>query len=209
MTAANRHEFIFAHEGDARVAASVIMAGMLAVLVGGAYLAIGPRFADEQPVARNGAAAPGAVRVVGGAPTAAEPCDQQVWPHIEQRCLVRADRNLNPPPSANAGPSTVGGAPASDKVAATPPQEDTKLSPLTATPVGHAPAVQNDANSAEGVQEDTAVLRSSETTGAAPRSDLTARSDDELDDMPPPVQKPRKRGHRHFGFHFHFGGFRF
>jgi len=53
------------------------------------------------------------------------------------------------------------------------------------------------------------VLRSTETTGQALRSDKTARAaDDEIDDMPPPVEKPRKR-RGHSGFHFHFGGFRF
>ena len=202
MSATSRHNLIFAHEGDARVAASVIMVGMLAVLIGGTVMAIGPQIKQEPDAASNaGTASPAAVRVIGTAPREQAGCDQQVWPNIDQRCLVR---------TTNSG--TVGSATANDKVAAAPAKDDDKLSPLTIAPVEHGPAVQNDANSADGVQEDTAVLRSTETTGQGLRSETTARAasaDDEWDEAPPPVEKPRQHGHRHHGFHLHFGPFRF
>jgi len=214
MSARSRHDLIFAHEGDARVAASVIMAGMLAVLIGGTVMAIGPQVKQEPRAASNaGTASPAAVRVIGTAPREQAGCDQQVWPNIDQRCLVRTQGNTQPPPATAATNSgTVGSAPANDKVAAAPAKDDDKLSPLTIAPVEHGPAVQNDANSADGIQEDTAVLRSTETTGQALRSETTTRAasaDDEWDEAPPPVEKPRRHGHRHHGFHLHFGPFRF
>jgi hypothetical protein len=102
-------------------------------------------------------------------------------------------------------------APNSAKVAAAPAQDD-KLSPLTVTPVEHE-ARKDDPTSASGVQEDTAVLRSSDTVGVAQREDATVGAGhDELDELPPPPpQRPRSRGHRHYGlpFHGHIGPFRF
>src|SRR4051794_22221246 len=92
MSATSRHDLIFAHEGNARVAASVIMAGMLAVLLGGTVMAIGPELNQEPRAARNaGATPPAAVRVIGTAPREQAACDQQVWPNIDQRCLVRTE----------------------------------------------------------------------------------------------------------------------
>lgn len=215
MSAPSRHDLIFAHEGDARVAASVILAGMLAVLLGGTAMAIGPELKQEPRAAGNaGAVSPASVRVIGTVPREQAGCDQQVWPNIDQRCLVRTEAKPSPAPAAAANSGTVGSAPANDndKVASAPAKDDGKLSPLTVTSVEHGPTVQNDANSTNGVQEDTAVLRSTETTGEALRPAMTARaSDDELDDLPPPPppEKARGRAHRHHGFHLHIGPFRF
>src|SRR3954470_3762776 len=132
MSATSRHDLIFAHEGNARVAASVIMAGMLAVLLGGTVMAIGPELKQEPRAARNAdTAPPAAVRVIGTTPREQAACDQQVWPNIDQRCLVRTQANMQPAPAAavtNSG--TVGSAPANNKVAAAPAKDDDKLSPL-------------------------------------------------------------------------------
>jgi hypothetical protein len=206
MTAASRHDLIFAHAGNARVAATVIMAGMLAVLIGGAYMAIGPELRQEPQAASNGGATSLApVRVIGTAPRAEMACDQQVWPNLEQRCLTRTQAADMTP----AAPQT------NAKVASTPAQDDDKLSPLTVTPVEHQSALKDDATSGSGVQEDTAVLRSSDTIGVTePQADATVGAGhDELDELPPPPppQKPRSRGHRHTGFPFHLriGAFHF
>jgi hypothetical protein len=197
------HDLIFGHEGNARVAASVIMVGMVAALIGGSFMAIGPRLNHGSAVARNAAdsAAPGTVRVVGAAPRENNvACEQQVWPNIDQRCLVRAD--ANEPAEAKAAANTVA-----------PPatQENDKLSPLTAAVVDHPSPPQNDATSGSAVQEDTAVLRSSDTINASAPPNVTVAADNGVDELPPPIEQPRKRGRRHIGFpfHVHFGGFRF
>src|SRR3954454_17321855 len=200
MSTTSRHDLIFAHEGNARVAANVIMAGMLAVLLGGTVMAIGPELKQEPRAAGNaGTAAPAAVRVIGRAQREQAACDQQVWPNIDQRCLVRTEAKTTDakstetkpePPQANAKPATA--------------QDDGKLSPLTVTPVEHQAALKDDATSGNGVQEDTAVLRSSDTVGVAPREDATVgAANDELDELPPPPppEKRRSRCHRHTGFH--------
>jgi hypothetical protein len=210
MSTTSRHDLIFAHEGNARVAASVIMAGMLAVLLGGTVMAIGPELKQEPRAAGNaGTAAPAAVRVIGTAQREQAACDQQVWPNIDQRCLVRTEAKTTnakstetkpEPPQANAKLATA--------------QDDGKLSPLTVTPVEHQAALKDDATSGNGVQEDTAVLRSSDTVGMAPREDATVGAgSDEVDELPPPPppEKRRSRGHRHTGFPFHLriGAFHF
>jgi hypothetical protein len=204
MPAASRHDLIFGHEGDARVAASVTIAGILAVLIGGSFMAIGPRLNQDSPAARNvaGGAAPGAVRVIGAAPRdSGVPCEQQVWPNIDQRCLVRAKANE----------------PAETKPAATavvPPaaQDNDKLSPLTAAAVDHPSPPQDEATTGSGVPEDTAVLRQTAPINVTASPNMTADvGNDDVDETPPPVEQPRKRSRRHIGFpfHIHFGGFRF
>jgi hypothetical protein len=214
MPAASRHDLIFAHEGNARVAASVIMAGMLAVLLGGTVMAIGPELKQEPRAARNAGTAPlAAVRVIGTAPREQAGCDQQVWPNIDQRCLVRTEAKTADaqPTEAKTAPAATP-APSRGKIAASPAQDDGKLSPLTVTPVEHQAALKGDATSGNGVQEDTAVLRSSDTVGVAPREDATVgAANDELDELPPPPppEKRRSRGHRHTGFHLRIGAFHF
>jgi hypothetical protein len=204
------HGLIFAHEGNARVGASVIMAGMLAVLVGGTFMAIGPELKQEPRSARNaGTAAPAAVRVIGTAPRDEAACDQQVWPNIDQRCLVRTEAK-DAKEAKTAPVATPAAVPS--KVASA--QDDGKLSPLTVTPVEHQAALKGDETSGSGVQEDTAVLRSSDTVGVAPQADSTiGAADNEVDELPPskPPEKPRSRGHRHTGFPFHLriGAFHF
>jgi len=203
MPVPSRHDLIFGHEGNARVAASVIMVGMVAVLIGGSFMAIGPRLNQDSSVARNtaGNAPQGTVRLVGTTPRDSNvACEQQVWPNIDQRCLVRADSKTAAEPKAVAN------------VAAPPAaQENDKLSPLTAAAVNHPSPPQEEETTGSAVQEDTAVLRSSDTINASAPPNVTVAADNEVDELPPPVEQPRKRARRHTGFpfHLHFGGFRF
>ncbi len=87
------HELIFHHHGNARAAASVALAGVVAALMGSVFMAIGPKFKQEPSAIRHTllveASAP--VRVVGHVPRENASCAQQVWPNIDQRCLVRSD----------------------------------------------------------------------------------------------------------------------
>lgn len=205
MPAETRHDLIFGHEGNARVAASVTMAGILAVLIGGSFMAIGPRLNQDSAVARNaaGGAAPGVVRVIGAAPRENNmACEQQVWPNIDQRCLVRADSKAPAPAEAKAAANTTA-----------PPaaQENDKLSPLTAAVVDHPSLPQDDATSGSGVPEDTALLRQTAPINVTASPNLSADvGNDDVDEMPPPRSvEPRKRRHIGFPFHVHFGGFRF
>ena len=83
---------IFSHEGNARAAASVILIGVVAALIGSVFMAIGPKVKTTSRAAVDASvgAASTPVRIVGQAPhNNAVPCDQQVWPNIDQRCLVR------------------------------------------------------------------------------------------------------------------------
>jgi hypothetical protein len=207
MPAPSRHESrndpIFGHEGDARVAASVTIVGILAVLIGGSFMAIGPRLNQDSGVAHNaaGGALQGPVRVVGAAARESDmPCEQQVWPNIAQRCLVRADAKA----PAQAKPGT-------EAVAAPATQDNDKLSPLTAAAVDHPSPPQDEATTGSGVPEDTAVLRQTAPINvtASPNMSTDVGNDDV--DETPPVEQPRKRARRHVGFpfHLHFGGFRF
>ncbi len=198
------HDLIFGHEGNARVAASVTIVGILAALIGGSFMAIGPRLTQDSAVTRNaaGGAPQGKVRVVGTAPRENNvACEQQVWPNIDQRCLVRAD--AAPP------------APAEPKAAANvaPPaaQDNDKLSPMTAAAVDHPSPPENEATTGSAVQEDTAVLRSSDTINASAPPNVTADvGKEDVDEAPPPrAAEPRRRRHIVFPFHVHFGGFRF
>jgi hypothetical protein len=203
MAAATRHDFIFAHEGDVRVAASVVVIGMLAVLIGGAFMAIGPRL-NHTAGARNaaGAGSPAPVRVVGATPRGNNvACEQQVWPDIDQRCLVRADSKAPVPAEAKTAAS----------VAPPAAQENDKLSPLTAASVDHSSPPEDDATAGsgvQGVQEDTALLRQTAPINVTASPDV---DDDDVDEAPPPVEQPRRREHRPIGlpFHLRFGGFRF
>jgi hypothetical protein len=205
MPVPSRHDLIFGHEGDARVASSVTMIGMVAVLIGGSFMAIGPRLNQHSAVAHNaaGGALQGTVRVVGATPRENNvACEQQVWPNIDQRCLVRADSKTPAPAETKAAANVV------------PPaaQENDKLSPLTAAVVGHPSPPQDEATTGSAVQEDTAVLRSSDTINASAPPNVTVAADNNVDEVPPtPVEQPRRhvRPHTVFPFHLHFGSFRF
>jgi hypothetical protein len=205
MPAASRHDLIFGHEGNARVAASVTIVGILAVLIGGSFMAIGPRLNQDSAVARNaaGGAPQGTVRVVGTGPRDNNvACEQQVWPNIEQRCLVRA--KANEPAEAKTAANAAAAPPAA--------QDNDKLSPLTAAAVDHPSPPQDDATTGSGVPEDTAVLRQTAPINVTASPNMsTDVGNDDVDEMPPPVEQPRKRPRRHggFPFHLHFGGFRF
>ena len=93
MSPSTRQDLIFGHDANARAAASVILIGVLAALIGSVFMAIGPRFKLEprpRPDAFiGGVSAP--VRIIGHAPHENGPCEQQVWPNVDQRCLVRAE----------------------------------------------------------------------------------------------------------------------
>src|SRR5262245_34948541 len=88
-----RNELIFSHEGNARTAASVILVGVIAALIGSVCMAIGLKVkpAPRPAVDATIGAASTPVRIVGQVPHENVPCDQQVWSNIEQRCLVRKD----------------------------------------------------------------------------------------------------------------------
>lgn len=102
----------------------VTMAGIIAVLLGGVVMAIGPSLKTSSSLARqaSGQPEPAAVRVVGATPSEEVSCQQQTWPNIAQRCLVRS--------TARSG--------AEKTSPATP--DNAKLSPLTATGNAVAPA---------------------------------------------------------------------
>ena len=205
MPIASRHDLIFGHEGDARVAASVTMICMVAVLIGASFMAIGPRLNQDSAVAHNaaGGAPSGMVRVVGVTPRENNvACEQQVWPNIDQRCLVRADSKTPAPAEAKA---------ATDTTATPATQENDKLSPLTAAVVDHPSPPQDDATSGSGVPEDTALLRQTAPINVTASPNMTADvGNDDVDEAPPPHSvEPRKRRHIGFPLHLHFGGFRF
>ena len=101
MPATNHRDLIFAHEGDARVGASIILAGMLAVLLGGTVMAIGPSLKHEPHVASNaGTVSSAPVRVVGTAPREQAGCDQQ---HDRQRDLRDHERVADALTASGAG----------------------------------------------------------------------------------------------------------
>jgi hypothetical protein len=146
---ADTHHLIFHHKIDARVAASVTLAGMLAVLIGGAFMAIGPRGSQDRLAARN--------------------------------AVVRTDTKT-----------------AADTTAAAT-LDNHKLSPLTAAVVDHPAPPQDDATTGSGVQEDTVVLRQSDTinVSAPPDATVGAANDGVDETTPPPVEQPRRQEHRH------------
>ena len=200
-----RHDLIFGHEGNARVAASVTIVGMLAVLIGGSFMAIGPRLNQDSAVARNasGRGAPqGTVRVVGAAPRG--------------QCAVRAAglaeyRSALPGARGRHDASARRGQNGRDTIAPPAAQENDKLSPLTAAVVDHPSPPQDDATTGSGVQEDTALLRQTTTINVTASPNMSADvGNDDVDEMPPPrAVEPRRRRHIGFPFHVHFGGFRF
>jgi cell division septation protein DedD len=195
------HELIFGHASEARAAASVTLVGMLAVLIGGAFMAMGAPVKQGTLHARNAAGgAPAKVRIVGAAPQANAPCEQQVWPNIAQHCLVRSDSASKP---ARKDAKTGG------EAASPAAQDNAKLTPLTAT--GNAMKRWPAAPAA------TAATTGSAPATARPQQDarnMPSRADadsDDLDDLPPSRPVEPRPHHRHHGFTFrlHFGGIHF
>jgi hypothetical protein len=190
-------DLIFGHAGDPRVAASAVLVGIVAVLIGSVSMAIGPPLKMSAPAARtaSGESRSAPVRVVGATPGEEISCEQQTWPSIDQRCLVR----MKVEPSIDSrSPVT---------------QDDAKLSPLTAT--GTAMKSQP---GARDVMMGGSPPDNPGTQPASPARDaltVPTRSDetlsfvnDETQDLPAqfPPEPARKRVRRHFGFPF---GFRF
>jgi len=183
MSTDARHALIFSHDGNARAAASIVLIGVVAALIGSVFMAIGPRFKQEPRPIRDASAGvgPAPVRIVGHAPADTGSCDQYVWPNINRRCLVRTD-----------GPASSGDA--------SSPAQDSKLSSTDATGAAsdNQPASQN-------VTKGSAPLRAA--TPAMPRQEALDDDEEEMR-LSEPVEPPRKRTRRHYRS-FHFGGFRF
>jgi hypothetical protein len=200
MSLYTRHDLIFGHEGNARAATSVILIGVLAALIGSVFMAIGPRFKHEPRPTRDpyigGASAP--VRVIGHAPRENGSCEQQVWPNIDQRCLVRREA------MANSGNTSS-------------PEQNDKLSPLTPT------ATTMDRQSPSQDATNGSVPYSATAPAPAPLEqdahNVTEPSDVTVDGsnnnvgqfrQQGPLEQPRKRARRNYRpFHLHFGAFRF
>ena len=199
MSLYTRHDLIFGHEGNARAATSVILIGVLAALIGSMFMAIGPRFKQEPRPTRDayvgGASAP--VRVIGHAPRENGSCEQQVWPNIDQRCLVRTEA------TANSGNTSS-------------PEQNEKLSPLTPTAMTtDRQSSSQDATRGNMPHFATAPtpLDEQDTVNVTEPSDATADlSNDSVGELrqQDPIEPPRKRARRHYrSFHLHFGAFRF
>jgi len=199
MSLYRRHDLIFGHEGNARAAASVILIGLLATLIGSVFTVVGPRFKQEPRPTRYAyigeQSAP--VRVIGHAPRENGSCDQQVWPNIDQRCLVRTEA------TANSGNTSS-------------PEQNEKLSPLARTAMtmdrqsssqdATRGSMPHFATAPTPLEQDTVnVTKPSDAT-----ADLSNDSVDEELRQQDPIEPPRKRARRHYrSFHLHFGAFRF
>ena len=176
------------HPGDPRVAASVVLMGIVAVLIGAVFMAIGPELKSNGPAvaAASGGQRATAVRTIGVPAREDAACAQQVWPNIDQRCLVVAKRD----------------AAADNKPAVTP--DDAKLSPLTATgPVGKNLPAPQDAAVAAAAPDRTGAVAAQDAEAAPLRSNAVSLANDEPEEAP--VRRPARR---HIGFPFPFG-FRF
>jgi len=187
-----RHELIFSHEGNARAAASVILLGVIAALIGSVFMAIGPKVKPAPRPAADAATGTTStpVRVVGQVPRDNVPCNQQVWPNIEQHCLVRKEVTLK-----------------SENMASTAQTNDRP--PLPAEPPSQgATSLSTPLNSASpsARQRESLNLEGSSDEATTPYYD-DAEELRQQEYMDPP---PRKRQRRHYrSFHFHFGAFRF
>ena len=194
MSLGTRHDSIFGHEGNARAAASVILIGVVATVIGSVFMAIGPRFKQEPRPARyayiGDSTSP--VRFIGHAPRENGSCDQQVWPNIDQRCLVRIEATAN-----------------SDNTPS--PEQNEKLSPLTPT----APTMDHQSSSQDATlgsmpqYATTPTLLAQDALNVAEPSDTMVDSSGELRQQDA-IEPPRKRARQHYRtFRLHFGAFRF
>jgi len=193
-----RNALIFTHEGNGRAAASIILVGVLAALVGGVFMAIGPKVkpTPRQAVDSATGAASNPVRIVGQAPHDQAPrdnvpCDQQVWPNIEQHCLVR--KEAAPKPENIASTARTGELP---PLPPAPPSSQGAVT--TNTPPGPMPSAAR--------QRESWDLAESSGEAVAPfYEDADELRQQEY--MEPPPRKRQRRNSR--PFHFHFGAFRF
>jgi hypothetical protein len=195
MSLYTRHDLIFGHEGNARAATSVILIGVLAALIGSVFMAIGPRFKQEPRPTRDayigGASAP--VRVIGHAPREKASCEQQVWPNIDQRCLVRREAMLN---SGNTSS----------------PEQNDKLSPLTptATTMDRQSSSQDATNGSVPYYATVPAPLEQDAHNITEPSDVTVDGSNNNVRQQESLEKPRKRARRNYRpFHLHFGAFRF
>ena len=187
---------IFSHEGNARAAASVILIGVVAALIGSVFMAIGPKVKTTSRTAVDASvgAASTPVRIVGQAPhDNAVPCDQQVWPNIDQRCLVRTQA-----------------APKSEDISSTARSNEPTPSsaPTTQTPsqVAASRSSQHASVPPTARQQESLSLADSSDEAIMPLYDDVDEWHQQEFSEPP----PRKRQRRQYrSFHFHFGAFRF
>jgi hypothetical protein len=198
MSTGARHDLIFGHEGDARAAASVTLIGVVAALIGSVFMAIGPTVKQApRPTGDTYIGdVSGPVRVVGHAPREKGPCEQQVWPNIDQRCLVRTEA------TANSGSTSS-------------PERNGKLSPLNAT----ATTVNTQASSHDVTNGSTPYYATVPAPSQQDALNVIESSDvmvDPLNDnvgelrQQEPIKPPPKRARRHYKpFHFRFGTFHF
>jgi hypothetical protein len=198
MSLGTRYDLIFSHEGNARAAASVILIGLLAALIGSIFMVIGPRFKQEphSPRDANIGEASAPVRFIGHAPRENGSCDQQVWPNIDQRCLVRTEATAN---SGNASS----------------PEQNEKLSPLTPM----APTLDRQSSSQVATLGSMPQYATTPTPFEQDALNVTEPSEATVDPsndsvgelrQQDPIEPPRKRARRHYRpFRFHFGAFRF
>jgi hypothetical protein len=198
MSTDGRHDLIFSHQGNARAAASVVLIGVSAALIGSVFMAIG--LSVNQSARPTGNMHIGSisdpVRVVGHAPRENGPCEQQVWPNIDQRCLVRIGTTANSGNSASR-------------------ERNDKLSVPTATAVTmNIQASSRDvangstpyyAAAPEQSQQDAPNAMESSVVMVDSSSDNAGESHQQE-----PIEPPHKRARRNYRpFHFHFGPFRF
>ena len=195
MSLHTRHDLIFGHEGNARAATSVILIGVLAALIGSVFMAIGPRFKQEPRPTRDayigGASAP--VRVIGHAPREKGSCEQQVWPNIDQRCLVRREATVN-----------------SDNTSS--PEENDKLSTLTptATTMDRQSSSQDATNGSVPYYATASAPLEQDVHNITEPSGVTVDGSNNNVRQQESLGKPRKRARRSYRpFHLHFGAFRF
>jgi hypothetical protein len=171
--------------GDPRVAASVVLIGIVGVLIGAVFMAIGPEMKSKVPAAAmaSGGHQTAAVRVFGVSGREDAVCGQQVWPNIDQRCLVPVKSNT-----------------AADNAPAVTP-DDTKLSPLTATgPVGKNLPISQDAAVTAAAPDRTGVAAAQDADAVPARSnEAVGLATDEPEEAP--LRKPVRR---HIGFPFPF-----
>lgn len=187
---------IFSHEGNARAAASVILIGVVAALIGSVFMAIGPEIktTSRAPVDASVGAASTPVRIVGQAPhNNGVPCDQQVWPNIDQRCLVRtqaASKSEDISSTARSNEPTPSSAPTTQ----TPSQ------------VAASGSTQHASVPPTARQQQSLSLADSSDEATMPLYDDADEWHQQEFNEPP----PRKRQRRQYrSFHFHFGAFRF
>ncbi len=212
MSKVSQNALIFDHRGNARVATSVILVGILAIMTGELLMAFGlpvgqpPRLL---PLASVNGADSTSVRFVGARPPINAACEQQVWPNIEQRCLARIEAKTA---TTNLAPTAL------------PEQKTAPDDTLSPTP---APAVPVVAVEGQSTTQGEATNGTAQNVAPAPlppearrveaQSEATvgsgADNDDTVDEPPDaqPSEHGRSMPHRpsQFHFHVHIRGFHF